>query len=514
MSLIKLSNSIINHQLPRVVTPVSILSSSLVYKQFSKFHTTTNLKFKPTRYSYGKITKSVLLSQANNKLSRFFIHLKWPFIRNSKLSPLELISPFISSFILGNLIWIILGTTTFMLSLIYFIYYFDSLFSHESKILGPLTNNILSYGLGLNLKFETNNYLPEFKDGKIRFKNLIVTNKENEDFIFKGKIEALEMTLSFNKWYEGNGLIYNLEVYGLHGELTRETITSKNSFIDKNYLFDHVKIFDSVIEINDENVTLNIFNCDLPKLRGDKILVDIFNANNISGAINNSMFTIHKRQNFNDDNKVIRFKLDSIDLANFNTKSFNWLVQGKAEIIADIKLPKEENLITESMGEIIKNNLFYKHKVEQEDESLLKDAVNAIYYTFKKEKQQMKPTMAYAIINFKIKLKDLKASLPKNLPLSQNNQPFISLTDLRSLIQFINQNENQLIVKSQVIEKLTDLYNIESLSNLKIFDSLIYDIYEEFKLLVKDDEKRIYNEKSWAQSIATQLLVIGLGAMV
>ena len=29
----------------------------------------------------------------------------------------------------------------------------------------------------------------------------------------------MDITLSFNKWYEGNGLIYDLELYGLNGKL-------------------------------------------------------------------------------------------------------------------------------------------------------------------------------------------------------------------------------------------------------------------------------------------------------
>lgn len=126
----------------------------------------------------------------------------------------------------------------------------------------------------------------------------------------------MDITLSFNKWYEGNGLIYDLELFGLNGKLYKlvrstpdETTSSKKSYrlnenihyqfdldndveeittakkkntntpiIDENYIFDHVKIYDSYLEIYEDQqaetpLKINIFSCDLPKLRGNKIVL-------------------------------------------------------------------------------------------------------------------------------------------------------------------------------------------------------------------------------------------------
>ena len=40
-----------------------------------------------------------------------------------------------------------------------------------------------------------------------------------------------------------------------------------------------------------------------------------------------------------------------------------------------------------------------------------------------------------------------------------------------------------------------------------MFDYIMGDAYEELTNLVRDDARRIINEKSWSNSIATQLLL-------
>ena len=532
-----------------------------------------------------KITKASLLSQANSSLSRMLIHLKWPLSRNtSTTSSWDITSAFISWLVMGNILWIILGTTTFGLTLMYSLHYLDSLVgkfsdgeettekANETKskkannVMGYLVGGIISFGLGVDLNFEKGSSLPELKDGKLRFKNVGIVSKDdsNKNVKFKGTVEAMDITLSFNKWYEGNGLIYDLELYGLNGKLYKlktpsptvvnpttksyrfnenihyqydldhnvEEITGgSSSIIDNNYTFDHVKIHDSYLEIYEEQsstpIKVNIFNCDLPKLRGDKLVLDFFNANNASGAINDAMFTLHKRQNLDPENKnqdkLIRFKLDAIDLGEINkydpNLKFNWIINGKAEIIADITLPDEQDDLSESITEVLTkmfSNMFQTVDTSQTSEdSLLKDAISAIYHTFRKPEEAVKPTEnSYVIVNVKMKLYDLKASLPQVLPRTNDGIPFISLSDLRSLISFINTENVPITIKSTVIEKITDLSNIEHLGQTKMFDYIMGDAYEEFTNLVRDDARRIISEKSWSNSIATQLLLLGLGAMV
>lgn len=579
------------------------------------------------------ITKATLLSQANNAFSRFAVHIKWPLLRgNRRISSLDIISAFVSWLVMGNILWIILGTTTFGLVIMYSLHYFDNVLdrlrttrdddeqSMDHSVLGYVTSSILGHGLGIKIEFKRGNILPELKDGKLRFKNFKVSSlsqevptrekHENDSIKFNARVEAMDVTLSFNKWYEGKGLIYDLEIFGMNGELFKSDIVSNPhthqpyieevpfaynrynenihlqydlsdhdleelsaihhhranrsplSFIDSNYQLDQVKVHDSYFEIyNDESkknpLKITIFNCDLPQLRGDRVLIDFFNANNATGAINDSMFTLHKRQDimrYNVDSeggdKIIRFKLDGINMGLISSTNphskFNWIVNGKAEIIADITLPNlntqefqlmsEYKRVSHLVSEVITELANVTNPQEHENEStsgnpLLKGALAAIYHTFSKPASSTDPSTQelseYVLVNFKIKFYDLKASLPKYLPTATSTgAPLLSLQNLRTLITFINNYEEEnasaastippIVIKTTVIEKLSDLYNIENLGQTKLVDSIVSDVYEDLLKLVKQDEKRIIHEKSnmWSHSLASQLLLLGLGVIV
>lgn len=669
---------ITNHTFP----PASIFSRSnsprilhfnnLSITSIKHFTTITRRKQQSqpnTPQDKSRLTKSHLLLNTKNPISRMLVHIKWPLIRNNRPFSIDDISAFISWMVMGNVLWIILGTTTFGLFTMYSIHTFDNIWNtikgegakHDDEdednkengqkkidfskadhsILGFITASILCQGLGINFEFKKGNVLPEWKDGMLRFKdfNVYTINESNHSSIeegsndevmlnsldFTANIQAMNISLSFKKWYEGNGLIDELEIYGMNAkvhknlnnnnEILSEKINSKSkqspfnsmalsfsrynehqslqndindhyydelksirqskqsSFIDSNYELNNIKIHDTYIEVYEHSLVDNklispfkitIFNCDLPRLRGNKLLVDFFNANNVTGLINDSMFTIHKRQEYqsmnnSDDNRMVTFKLDGINMGSVSKDNsqlkFNWIVNGKAQIVADIRLPsldgdevesnfnisneykKFSNVILNIFSELANatlssssssnsnRDLDINNDAGIDDTPLLKSAFAAIFQTFtNNEKNQDHNNSGdsiseYVLVNVKVKFFDLKASLPKQLPMASSTFiPFISLHDLRSLISYINDENSSLVpivIKTTVIEKLSDLYNAQDLSQTKIFDVIISDIYDDLLKLVKLNEKRIIEEKSslWSHSIASQLILLGLGVM-
>ena len=582
----------------------------------------------------SKITKAALLSQASNRFSKFLIHIKWPLMRNNRPFTMDDFTAFFSWLVMGNVLWIILGTTTFGLVTMYSIHTFDNIRNSikayytgddednsgngdrkhsDDSILGYITSSILSNGLGVIIEFKKGNVLPELKDGMLRFKKFNVysihtSSEAGEDegkleektaLKFKANVETMDISLSFGKWYEGKGLINELEIYGINGKVYKSSEDHqdasveeylpfsagrynenlnfqydmndhnaeelelvkqkrKNILMESNYEISHVKIHDSYVEIidvsNKNPLKISIFNCDLPQLRGNRLLIDFFNANNVTGAINDSMFTIHKRQEFNNptnDNKIVRFKLDGINMETISHSQklkFNWIVNGKAEIIADIRLPsvnqesensftlgneykKISDICSEIFDELIdvtspsSPEKLPSTEKNDNDNTLLKSALAAIYQTFSPSSSESKKSYnttdsssEYVIVNFKVKFYNLKASLPQHLPMALSSSlPFISLQDLRSLIAYVNDNASNkpIIIKTTVIEKLSDLYNIENLSQTKIVDEIVSDVYDNLLKIVKLDEKRIINEKSssWSHTVASQLLLLGLGVL-
>lgn len=556
-----------------------------------------------------KTTKSQLLADASSKLSRFWIHVKWPLTRNNRPFSIDDFSAFASWLVMGNVLWVVLGTTTFGLVTMYSIHTFDRFWNtisgddendedvapqaKDKSFLSYLAGSILSQGLGMRFMFEKGSVLPELADGMLKFRNLkVVSTEKDESLRFLAKIQELNITLSFKKWYDGNGLIEDMEVFGMHAKVYKKDesfpqIESSNSsnqpdtissfamsmskydsnniqndfhehkleeleniksnqvaFMAPNYQLGHLRLHDSVVELHENQDTtpfkVTIFNCDLPRLRGDRLIVDFFNANNVTGAVNNSMFTIHKHQSFTDEN-VVRFKLDSIDMESISKANpqlkFNWIVNGKAEILADIRLPEMDKvkddtgfLPSASTFQQLWNDLKTATSAPQEssegepnNNSLLKGAIAAIYETFTKnndiDETRSRNDSEYVIVNVKVKFKNLKAAMPLHLPMaSSTSLPFITLQKLRALIGYINSMEKEndsILIKTTVIEKLVDLYNLDNITKTRIFDAIVSDIYDDLLKMIKQDENRILEEKAstWSQTVASQLLLLGLGVL-
>lgn len=570
--LLATNNSIFNNSVKR-----SFMTSALIRNKLK--HQGKELIQQSSQISKTAVTGSVL--------TRLYARIKHLLVRDTaKLTGFDTVSAFIFSWVvMGNLLWIILGTSSFALALLYAIHYYDKLINDEKQdndttdksLLGWLASSILSHGLGVSIEFQKGKILPQFIDGKLRFSSVKIQslNKIDDKPTLQAYVDHIDMTLSFNKWYEGQGLIYDLDIFGLNGKIYRpvkksnpvatnqesvptetfttnyhipedhyidnEDLPSKSTFLDSNYHFDHVRIHDSCCEIYNDLATsplkIIVFSGDFPSVNGNRLILDFFNANNVSGAINDSMFTIHKRQNvdFSSD-KVIRFKIDGINMgtvsANNPNSKFNWIIGGKAQVLADIKFPNEDQILESDYNRLsrvflgIVNDLSKMTSKDQlagsentvDDKQLLKGALAAIYHTFTKP-DEPEPTSPYIVVDFKVKFSDLKASLPQNLPNSASNIPFVSLHNLRSLIQLVNEEDftnNPITVNTTVIEKLSDLYNIADISTTKIFDSIVGDIYEDLLKMVKQHETKIMTEKSnsWSHSIASQLLLLGLGVLV
>lgn len=584
-----------NKNKPAFFNQVRDLSNSRYLQPEFKRHYSSNLfKFQIRSFHGTSIVKNNL--KLTNIFSRISSKIKHLLVRDTaKVSGFDTVSAFISWLVMGHLLWIILGTSSFGLALLYCIHYFDKLinkandnntdpntntnFTTDTSFLGWLASSILSHGLGVSIEFQKGKILPQFKDGKLRFNSIKIESLDKIDgkSTLQAYVDQIDMTLSFNKWYEGNGLIFDLNIYGLNGKIYRnktemikfnntvlknyhiqddhyidyeemslDSLKSNNhlikpTFLDSNYHFDHVKVHDSYCEIYDElsktPLKITIFSGDFPSVTGNRLILDFFNANNVSGAINDSMFTIHKRQDVDVSNdKVIRFKIDGILMGNVSSRNpsskFNWLIGGKAQVLADIKFPTEDqilesdytrisrvlNEIVTDISKITSKDQLAGSENASDDKQLLKGALIAIYHTFSKP-EELEPTSPYILVDFKVKFSDLKASLPQTMPTSSSNIPFISLSNLRSLIQFINDEdfgEDTITIKTTVIERLSDLYNIPDISTTKIFDLIVSDIYEDLLKMVKQHEVKIMNEKShsWSLSIASQLLLFGLGVLV
>ncbi|KAI9373335.1 mitochondrial distribution and morphology proteins-domain-containing protein [Aspergillus egyptiacus] len=293
-------------------------------------------------------TKEELLAAATGFWSRLKVRFKWFSIRSVRPFNLDEITALFSWVLLGHVVWIVLGTTTFFSLLIIAI---NTVFAQET--LAGWIGNYLTRSSGVKVVFESA-IVPKWEDGVITFKNVFVSRRpgqgtghvskgssktaaaaaaaaalsdqsavdsadqrsfveEEEDTNytqFDLSIETVNVTLSFGRWINGKGLLRDVEVKGVRGVVDRRSVYWPGEALDpKSYRHEHnpgdfeidsFKMSDLLVTVYQPNnfrpFSVSIFSCDLPQLRKQWLFYDFLSANMMSGSFDNSLFTIHPRQ--------------------------------------------------------------------------------------------------------------------------------------------------------------------------------------------------------------------------
>lgn len=520
------------------------------------------------RKNQERMNKKQVLSEATNFYERFKINTKWLLIRGNRPFSANEISTMFSWLLISQIVWIILGTTTFVSILLLI---FNTVFAKEmvGKCIGKLLNVFLE---DVDIKFE-DALVPEWKKGCIRFNKVELKTINRDDSVdqsadnseqnlkFSLKFHEIELTLSLKKWLLGNGPINDLSVYGMRGDVSVNYAyeqTPQDLFIDwfsnKEYRLGRVQLTDSCVNIHDEQLDMkyrvSIYNLVMPQLRFEWMIPDFFNADVATGAINHSLFTIHKRQHklvYSNElerdlspwKRITRLKLDSInvkDLGLNKSNVFNWFEDGNLEITADIMLPHESD-----------------------------------------ENKENK----YMVLDFRFKFNDLRARFPDNAPRLSTGEELISLEELKPLISFINtqngyfrsmvnientnavwnapnvsvnkvvsypnvtvipsaqwndgedevgskgqeiikfheqpfHNNNEIVLRCRIAKNIQELNDKVMFQETGVYDTLSMELYVDLIRMVEEWEYKKKNDfmKLWGTTVASQLLLFGIGAMV
>lgn len=400
--------------------PASIKdSSSDVANQINELETSQKIQINSLLGSGSHVNHSFFQKIKEN--------IKWFLIRNKNrpFSKDELGTLFSWLFI-SQIVWLVLKTTT-VVSLL--LLTFNTVFAKElvAQTIGKLIN-YFSEDISINFQ---DALIPEWKSGFIKFKDVRLNtnkNQENDILEFHLVFHEIEINLSLRKWLQGKGLINDIKVFGIRGETVinyKENKKIENSqellldwFSNPNYKLMNVNISDCKFNVIENfadkseptNVKIRIFNLDISGLRFNQLLTDFLKANVITGSINNSLFTFHKRQHklsymgdmkndLSSWDRITRLRLNSINVNTLGlnkTRSFNWIEDGDVDLVADIMLPQET------------------------DDSDLQD------------------NDRYLLLDLRFKFKDLKASLPKIPPTLSTGEQIISLDELKPVISFVN----------------------------------------------------------------------------
>ncbi|OTB05979.1 hypothetical protein M426DRAFT_10116 [Hypoxylon sp. CI-4A] len=356
-------------------------------------------------------TKEEFLAAANGFWERLKVRFKWFSIRSMRPWNIDEWGAFVSWFLFGHLVWVLVGTTTFFSLAILFI---NTMFAQET--LAKWVGDYLTESAGLTVVFESA-IVPKWKDGVISFKNVFVSRRPGQikSTVSKGSssnaaavaaaerdaekelddgnytqyditLNTVNVTLSFAKWWNGRGFLKDVEIKGVRGVVDRTSVKWSGEPVDPlSYRHEHnpgdfeidiFKMEDLLVTIHQPGgfrpFPVSIYSCELPQLRKQFLFYDFLSATHMSGSYDGSLFTIHPRQIHGVPagrehivvdplgepdawKKFSRIRIDGLKIDHLNRGvegPFGWIYEGNVDIVADIRFPADDDdSITKVMSE-------------------------------------------------------------------------------------------------------------------------------------------------------------------
>ncbi|KAE8144495.1 mitochondrial distribution and morphology proteins-domain-containing protein [Aspergillus avenaceus] len=522
-------------------------------------------------------TKEELLAAANGFWSRLKVRFKWFSIRSVRPFNLDEIAALFSWVLLGHVVWVVLGTTTFFSLLIIAI---NTVLAQET--LARWIGNYLTRSSGVKVVFESA-IVPKWKDGVITFKNVFVSRRPGQGtgHVSKGSpktaaavaaaaalsdlpgpdlsdqrqssaeedtnytqfdlaIETVNVTLSFTKWINGKGLLRDVEVKGIRGVVDRRYVFWSDDDLDpKSYRHEHnpgdfeidsFKMSDVLVTVyqpdNFRPFSVSIFSCDLPQLRKQWLFYDFMSANMMSGSFDNSLFTIHPRQTHSftgaqlgngaeEDGKPSPWKKHSrIRIDGLNIDHLNRGVQGPF------------SWIYEGMVDIVADIMF----PADNDESLSKVMAN-IYdrleatVTLNQSREpasQNLPPPGEAVVenDRRFLVTDLRLHLNNAravVPLFTRDLSYINNALIRPIVAYINSRRTFIPVNCRLVKRVEDFDGSWTTFDSGLMDDLSAAVYDAFARDVVDEQARKRRFKKvgfWSLQLAAQAIFMGMAGNI
>ncbi|KAI0164752.1 mitochondrial distribution and morphology proteins-domain-containing protein [Xylariaceae sp. FL1272] len=347
-------------------------------------------------------TRDEFLAAANGFWERWKVRFKWASIRSMRPWNIDEWGAFLSWFVFGHIVWILVGTTTFFSLVILSI---NTVVAQET--LAKWVGDYLTESAGLTVIFESA-IVPRWKDGVISFRNVFVSRRPGQlqSSVSKGSssnaaavaaaerdsdkelapvddgnytqfdvtLNTVNVTLSFAKWWNGKGFLKDVEIKGVRGVIDRTFVKWSGEHVDPlsyrhehypgDFEIDSFKMEDLLVTIHQPNgfrpFSVSIYSCELPQLRKQYLFYDFLSANHMSGSYDGSLFTIHPRQvhgvsagqerfvdPLNDPDawkQFSRLRIDGLRIDHLNRGvdgPFGWIYEGNVDIVADIRFPRD-----------------------------------------------------------------------------------------------------------------------------------------------------------------------------
>ncbi|RYO22731.1 Mitochondrial distribution and morphology protein 31 [Alternaria arborescens] len=529
-------------------------------------------------------SKAELLEAASGFWSRIKIHFKWLTIRSTRPFNADEIYALFSWIIAAHFLWIVLGTTTFFMLTIFLV---NTAFSQET--IAKFIGNYLTKSSGIKVVFETA-VVPKWGDGVISFRNVFVSrrpgqgkgkvskgsqtemaaaaatithqDKDGQDGVeekvepeedtnytqFDISIDTVNVTLSFSKWFNGKGLLEDVEIKGIRGVVDRTSVKTIEGVDPRSYKHEHnpgdfelesFKMEDLLVTIYQPNdfrpFSVSIFSCDLPQLRKQWLFYDFLSANMMSGSFDNSLFTIHPRQTHNrtgtqlssgrdsEDGKAwkkhSRIRIDGLNIDHLNRGfegPFSWIHEGNVDIVADVMFPSDDDdSIAKVMSDMYdrveatviqqRKHHFSDHAVHGFDEHH-EDKSNLDEGTEEDKR--------YMIMDMRVHLNDVRAAVP----IFTRDISYVNNALVRPIVAYMNSSRTFIPVNCRVVKRVSEFDGSWTLYDSGLMEEVSKEMYDAFARDVLEDrttrKRRIKKVGIWTLQLAAQALFLGLAGNI
>ncbi|KAH9998480.1 mitochondrial distribution and morphology protein family 31/32 [Russula compacta] len=298
------------------------------------------------------------LSAANGFVQRMRVRVRWFFIRNFRKFNADDISAFVTWFLVGQGLWILIGTTTF----------FSVVFAVANSLrlqasVARAISDYLTSETGVTIIFESA-IVPKWKDSRLSFKNVYITRRPKSDTskldesgrvahfaalgydvsnhpanhtiddeeddankyrhsdedvkwsMFDLNVDSIDVTLSLWRWLDGKGLVKDAVVKGVRGVLDRRSVqwspdldpaSFRHISQQGDFELESLALEDVLITVYQpagfRPYTFSIFRADVGMLRKQWLFHDFMKAEGIVGQFDNCLFSLHRPQSIGRTNE-------------------------------------------------------------------------------------------------------------------------------------------------------------------------------------------------------------------
>lgn len=428
--------------------------------------------------------------------------------------------------------------------------------------------------------------MPRWKDGVISFRNVFVSRRpgQTKSTVSKGSpssaaavaaaerdredgsevddgnytqfditLNTVNVTLSFAKWWNGKGLLEDVEIKGVRGVVDRTSVYWSRNLLDPlSYRYKHqpgdweidsFKIEDLMVTVYQPGgfrpYPVSIFSCELPQLRKRYFFYDFLSASHMSGSFDGSLFTIHPRQihgipagqerassDFGEPDawkKFSRLRIDGLRIDHLNRGDqgpFGWIYEGNVDIVADVMFPSDDD---DSIGKLVSDvydrleeavtsnrylQILDRNKRRPSEEELMRRGIfNPDYIATTSEpnpeesnnrqtddENTAPPTPSSNEERPRYLVMDLRIHLndvKATVPVFSSNLSYVNQALVRPIVAYINAKRTYIPISCRIVKRATDFDGAWSVWDCGLMDDVSAEVYDAFARDVEDQQSRM-----------------------